>query len=272
MKRIITPISLLLALTLVATTPAPQPGKGKGQQKKEQAVKGNNDQPGKGNQEKGKSHAAGKQNKANNGQAAKGNKGQPAGNAKNNKPGNQNLGKGNNKGPGLSAPGAAAGKRHLEEKDVYYRWTPETWNTRNQYRNTGKVTICHKLNSSEHPVTIRVSTHALQAHLNHGDAQGECPAYTNNRYGNDYWNRRTDYYNFLGQQYDQVVYSQSVLNYALERLGLARTQLSTMQNGNYPPEEINRRQVVVTELEQNVSVLEQLLGVAANLVVNKLMN
>ena len=269
------PVTLLLAFALVATTPAQQPGKGKGQQKKEHVVKAKG-QPGKGN---AKSH------KANPGQANKANPGQGNGNKGGAAKGNPGNGKDNGHGkanetkdfrsnglPAAAGKGRGAGAAHIPDRDVYYHWTPDTWDTRDQYRNAGKVTVCHKLNGSENPVTINISSHALQAHLNHGDAQGECPAYTDNRYDTDYWNRRTDYYNFLGQQYDQVVYSQSVLDYALQRLGLAQQQLVTMQNGNYPPEEINRKQVVVTELQQNVSLLEQLLGVAANLVVNKLMN
>ncbi|MGV3530308.1 MAG: hypothetical protein ACO1OO_15505 [Flavisolibacter sp.] len=271
------PVTLLLTFALVATTPAQQPGKGKGQQKKEHVVKAKG-QPGKGNA---------KSQKANPGQAKKANPGQGNGNKGNSgaSKGNPGKGEGNGHGnandhkdfrgnglPAATGKGRSAGAAHIPDRDVYYHWTPETWSTRNQYRNAGKVTICHKLNSGENPVTINVSSHALQAHLNHGDVQGECPAYNDDRYDTDYWNRRTDYYNFLGQQYDQVIYSRSVLDYALERLGLARQQLVETQNGNYPPEVITNRQLAVTELEQNVSLLEQLLGVAANLVVNKLMN
>src|ERR1700745_4050347 len=38
-----------------------------------------------------------------------------------------------------------------------------------------KVTICHHTHSSKNPfVTITVSTHALPAHLGHGDTIGAC--------------------------------------------------------------------------------------------------
>jgi hypothetical protein len=43
-----------------------------------------------------------------------------------------------------------------------------------------------------------------------------------------------------------------------------------MQNNNLPAAEIQKKQATVVELEQNVSLLESLIGVAANLVVNKL--
>ena len=39
----------------------------------------------------------------------------------------------------------------------------------------GKITICHRTGSTKHPfVTIRISSSALQAHLNHGDHTGPC--------------------------------------------------------------------------------------------------
>jgi hypothetical protein len=45
-----------------------------------------------------------------------------------------------------------------------------------------------------------------------------------------------------------------------------------MQNTNVPVVEIQRKQATVVQLEQNVSLLQTLIGVAAELVVNKLSN
>jgi len=40
-----------------------------------------------------------------------------------------------------------------------------------------KVTVCHRTHSKKHPwVKISISTHALKAHLRHGDTMGACPA------------------------------------------------------------------------------------------------
>jgi hypothetical protein len=44
----------------------------------------------------------------------------------------------------------------------------------------GKVTICHHTHSKKHPFhTITVSSHALKAHLRHGDTLGPCSQTTN---------------------------------------------------------------------------------------------
>src|SRR6476659_6543257 len=56
------------------------------------------------------------------------------------------------------------------------------WDGNNYYDAKGpkgnkKVTLCHKPNGSDYPVTINVSVNALKAHLNHGDYEGECRDY-----------------------------------------------------------------------------------------------
>jgi hypothetical protein len=66
------------------------------------------------------------------------------------------------------------------------------------------------------------------------------------------------------------MYSRSILDYALERLAASRLQLTTLQNNNMPAADIQRKQATVVELEQNVSLLETLIGVTANIVANKL--
>jgi hypothetical protein len=106
--------------------------------------------------------------------------------------------------------------------------------------------------------------------MNHGDVMGDCPELNNSRYSNVFQRNRTDYYNTLQNHYEQVTYSQSILDYAMARLINSRQQLVVMQNNDLPAAEIQRKQAAVVELEQNVSLLESLIGVAANLVVNKL--
>ncbi len=151
-----------------------------------------------------------------------------------------------------------------------YDWNRENFKDRQKVMNQEKVTLCHKFNSGNQPVTIRVSSNAIQAHMSHGDIMGACPAGSDKRYSDDYLLRRNDYYTYLQESQEQVYYSQSILDYAWARLNDARLQLTVYQNSNMPRAEIDRRQVIIVELEQNVGVLETLINAAANLLINKL--
>lgn len=164
------------------------------------------------------------------------------------------------------------GNRNNEKgtgQDGYY-WDRDNFKDRQKIKNQEKVAICHKFNSNEPAVTIRVSSHAIKAHLGHGDVMGDCPAVQDRRFSDVFLRNRGDYYNTLYNSQDQVSYSRSILDYALARLTNSRQQLVYMQNNNYAPADIQRREATVVELEQNVSLLETVLGVAANLIANKL--
>lgn len=157
------------------------------------------------------------------------------------------------------------------DRTVIYNWDRETFRDRQKIRNKEKVTICHKFNRADEPaVTISVSSNAIKAHMDHGDVMGDCPAVTRGRFSDFFLKKRTDYYNTLENGQEQVWYSQSVLDYALARLADSRAQLAIYRSNNMPPAEIERKEVVVVELERNVGLLESLLGVAANIIVNKL--
>ncbi|HSN60579.1 MAG TPA: hypothetical protein VLR49_06575 [Ferruginibacter sp.] len=152
-----------------------------------------------------------------------------------------------------------------------YNWDRENFKNRKKIKNQEKVSICHKFNSgAESAVTIKVSANAAKAHLNHGDIMGECPVVAGNRYSNTYLSNRTNYYNTLQNSQEQITYSSSILDYALSRLTNSRLQLATMQNNNMPLADIQNKQAAVVDLEQNVSLLETLLGVAVNIVASKL--
>ncbi len=110
----------------------------------------------------------------------------------------------------------------------------------------------------------------MQAHLNHGDVRGECPANSTTRYSGNFLGKRTDYYNNVQDTEEQVAYSKSVLAYALERLSNSRQQLAVMQSNNTPLQAIEQKKATVVELEHNVSLLETLIGIAVNVVANKL--
>jgi hypothetical protein len=157
------------------------------------------------------------------------------------------------------------------DKNDGFKWDRSNFKNREKIKNKEKVTLCHKFNSNDEPaVSIKVSSHAVKAHLNHGDIQGDCPAVANKSFSDNFLRKRTDYFNTVQTNHEQVSYSRSVLDYAVARLTSSRQQLATMQRNNMPVADIERKQAKVVELEQNVSLLETLISAAANLVVNKL--
>jgi hypothetical protein len=162
------------------------------------------------------------------------------------------------------------GRNEANGKDGY-KWDRETFKNRNKLKKEEKVTLCHKVKGDGEPgVTLKVSSHALQAHLKHGDVKGECAVTTNKRYSNHFLDRRTYYYSNIQNTEEQVYYSKSVLTYALARLTDSRQQLSLMQKGNTPVQVIEQKKATVAELEENVSLLETLIGITVNVVANKL--
>ena len=222
--------------------------------------------------------------KNNNGQSQKENKGknlnQPGNKGKNDKtPGNNkndndkgvNKGDDNNNGNKGNDKNDNEGLDKFEMKDGY-AWDRETFKDRRKYKNQKKVTICHKFNgnNNEPAVTINVSENAMKAHMNHGDIMGTCPSVKDERFSDIFLRNRNDYYNTVQNNYEQVSYSRSILDYAINRLTNSKQQLLTMQNNGLPVAQIESKQATVVELEQNVSLLESLIGVAATIVVNKL--
>jgi len=252
MKKQITPLRFcMLLLTLfVVTQASAQNDKGKG--KKEHQKESHKNKPGKDDQVSKKDkvdHLEGKEHKDNN---------------SNDRNAKDKIVKDKKDDHKSKDRGLAEGKDG-------YSWNRETFKDRDKIKNKEKVTLCHKFKGDGEPgVTLKVSSHALQAHLNHGDTRGECPANTNNRYSDIFLGKRTDYYNSVQNAQEQVSYSKSILAYALERLSYSRQQLALMQSNNTPVQAIEQKKTTVAELEQNVSLLETLIGVAVNVVANKL--
>ncbi len=245
MKKYITGLSLfLLFVTVITLTSFQQDDRNKNQNKNNQDKKEKNNQ-GKKEKISTKSESDDKMD-----QKSKKDK-------NNNSPMDNEKGKGHYK--------------KINSKDYDYNWTIENFKDRNKNKNNEKVLICHKFNSNnESQVTIRVSSNAIKAHMNHGDIMGECPPFDNKGYSNNYLKNRTDYYNTIEVGRDQMYYSQSILDYALERLTGSRQQLVVMQNNNMPVAEIEKKQETIVVLEKNVSLLETLINVAANILVDKL--
>lgn len=255
--------ALVIFAAVAITSFAQGKKEGKGNAKEQHGNNGNN---GKGNSK----HNNGNDNKPGNSgkDHGKGDEHKNNGNGNNGKGNDKDHGNGNDKHDDGDQPGN--GKNKMKDG---YRWDNETFADRNKIRNNmNKVTICHKFKNGNEPgVTIRVAEPALKAHLNHGDVMGDCPAVTGN-YSDVFIKRRADYYNVLESGQEQVLYSRSILDYAIERLTGARSQLVTLQNTNAPAADIEQKRVLVVDLEQNVSLLQTLLGVTANLLANKWAN
>jgi Ni/Co efflux regulator RcnB len=254
MKKKLTLLSIiLLAFAAVTFTALAQKGK---------------ENKGKGNKEQG-SNGKGKDDK----EKDKGNQGN-GGKDHNNGKGNDNK---NNNGNGDNDKNDNGNKDHNNAKGKMkdgFAWDMETFKDRKSIRNNmNKVTICHKPGKNGDPgVTIRVSENALKAHMNHGDVSGDCPPVSGKVFSDVFIKRRADYYTVLQNSQEQVLYSRSILDYAFERLTGARTQLVSLQSTNAPAADIERKRLLVVDLEQNATLLQTLIGVTANIVADKLMN
>ncbi len=260
---------LVAAVTLTASTQQDKNNKAKNEQQQNpgknqgKPAKADKQNPGTGKAKN--DQAAGKQDQNKN----QGKDDMNQGKGKN----DVNPGKGRNDANSGNAANDMARGNNKNGKDAAltgYYWDRDNFKDRQKIKNQEKVIICHKFSRDEPAVTIRVSSHALKAHMGHGDVMGDCPAIQGGRYSDIFLRNRGDYYNTLYNSQDQVSYSRSILDYALARLTNSRQQLVYMQNNNNAPADIQRRQATVVELEQNVSLLETVLGVAANLIANKL--
>ncbi|HUR65432.1 MAG TPA: hypothetical protein VMZ03_03710 [Chitinophagaceae bacterium] len=248
-------VSIIIALAFTAFT---QKGQNKNNQKGQQQNKGKKEQ----NDYRGNKDI--KDNKGNNGNNGNGN-GKQGNKEANGNQGNNDV-KNNNNGRNDDHM-----NRDKKDPEYGYKWDRENFKDRRKIKSHDKVTVCHKFNGKDDDpaVTIRVSSNALKAHLGHGDIMGDCPPVTNRRFSDIFLRKRSDYYNNLQESQEQVLYSRSMLDYALARLADSRSQLTLSQNRNMPQDDIRRKQATVQELEQNVSLLETLIGVAANLVMSK---
>lgn len=205
------------------------------------------------------------------------NKKQPAGQAKKEKNDSEQL---NNKKrikeshPGFSDQVREKIKNNKGAQPVEtpggWQWDNESFKERKKFLSGKKVTVCHKFRGNEVPVSLQVSVNALQAHLDHGDVEGACPAINDERFSDVYINERNAYYNQIQRSREQISYSRSILDYALQRLTDTRSQLTVMRNTGAAPAAIERKEAVVIQLEEEVSLLETLIGVTAGLLADKL--
>lgn len=146
--------------------------------------------------------------------------------------------------------------------ELYYQgvnwWEGNSYYTVKGPKGNKKVTLCHKPNGSDYPVTINVSVNALKAHLNHGDYQGQCNTWDRSRYSDTYWNTRTDYYNQYVQTTETLSFGEQLLALAINKLTGAKTQLTTLRP-TLTPAEIQRREVAIINLQNDTYAMQQTL-------------
>lgn len=215
-----------------------------------------NDNPGQGNSNKGQ--ASNSQGRGN----ANDNQGQ--GKGKNNQ-GNDNRGN-----HGINNGQAGHGKMYRSngnnvtmngKRDTKIDWGFEDFANRRRPGGQKKVTICHHAGgvNSEYPVTISISENAVQAHLNHGDQLGNCSVNYGDRWSSYYLDSRQNVYNSYEQAWETMSFGEALLNYAVQRLLGVRTDFDRNRI-NYTSQEIQRREALIYELQNNVDVLENQLG------------
>lgn len=290
----ILPLILFTVLTLANIQP-PQKDKGKndkdnkeqgqsGSKGKDDEAKGNskgnvqvqgnnqghgNNNQGQGNNTQGHGNDKGKQEQGNSksgdhgqGNSQSGDHGQGNNKFDNHGKENSNMDNGNdhavngeiNHGKGNSS--IMNGRR-----DVELDWGLNDFSNRKRPGNQKKVTICHNPGGQgSNPVTINVSENAVQAHLNHGDQLGNCTVNYSDRWSSNYINSRENVYNTYEQTWETMSYSEALLRLAAEKLLGVKTDLNRTRS-TLTSQEIQRREALIYELQNNVNLLDNQLGV-----------
>ena len=146
-------------------------------------------------------------------------------------------------------------------RDQEINWGFNDFTNRKGPKNQKKVTICHhpSASSSDYPVTINISENAVQAHMNHGDQLGNCTTDYSDRWSSNYIQSRENVYNIYEQTWETMSYSEALLKYAMEKLLGVRTNLSS-NRANLSNQDIQRREVIILDLQNNVTSLENQLN------------
>ncbi|MEO8796143.1 MAG: hypothetical protein ABI390_11800, partial [Daejeonella sp.] len=123
-------------------------------------------------------------------------------------------------------------------------------------KNQKKVEICHHPNGNgSDAVTIRVSENAIKAHLNHGDVMGNCNINYSDRWSPRYVSARENVYNTYETSWENLSFSEALLQVALQKLVGYRTNLNTNRT-MYTASEYQRRENLILDLQNNVNSLQ----------------
>ncbi len=275
----ILPLVLLIALSFTGLQPQ-KDNKGKGNNEQGQGNKGNSkgNNPSQGNssnkgnqnQDHGRSDAdqgRDKNKQSDNGNGNQGNNGNQNNNNKDAKdkdhgPDNKGLAKdnGNENGKGNGKDKGKSWKESIRwDRDDNISWGFEDFSNRRRPGNSKKVTVCHNT-GSDYPVTISISENALKAHIAHGDQVGDCTVNYSDRWPANYIRTRENVYNSYENTWETMSYSEALLRFAADKLLGIKSTFQT-QRPTLSQQEIERRELLIMDLQNNVNSLENQLAV-----------
>lgn len=252
----------LVFLTAIAFITNSQPDKKNNQDKKENREQVQNGNKGQEQNRKGNENHSSKGNV----QKSNGNKNENQPQDKNNQgkksPDNdQGKGKSNNSHEG-SYKSNGNNKTMNGKRDADINWNLDRFADRKNPKNQKKVTICHNpSDKSSNSVNINISENALQAHLSHGDRIGDCKIDYSDRWSSNYVRSRENVYNTYEQAWETMSYSEALLQLAAQKLLGYRTNLDR-ERSTLTLNEIQRREALVLDLQNNVNSLDNQLGIS----------
>ncbi len=279
MRKNILRVSILPLILLVSFAIEPQQGNDKGNKANSEKSRGNQNDKKEGNRGKGNEasdRGNSEVNRGNNGQGNSGNKHDDNGRARQGDRDNQGKGNNGNSGNGRSGKQGNNGdfkndkgnghgvenrdgkpKRETVrwDRDDNIRWGFENYANRKHPKDHKKVTICHNTGDNNYPVTISVSENAMKAHLNHGDQVGNCGNNYGDRWPANYIRTRENVYNAYENTWETMSYSEALIRYAAERLLGIKSNFQN-QRSSLSSEEIQRKEVLIMELQNNINSLE----------------
>ena len=147
-------------------------------------------------------------------------------------------------------------------RDANINWSLSNFEDRKRPKDQKKVTVCHNPSNgnNNNGVTIRISENALNAHLNHGDRMGACNIDYSDRWSENYVKARENMYNTYEQTWETMSYSEALLRLAAEKLLGIKSSLAT-QRSTLSPFEIQRREALIFNLQNNMNALDSQIGV-----------
>ena len=281
MKTNILKISILPLVFLVAVsfTGLP-PQKEKGNKGENNSEKGNQNQQDRGNN-KSDNSSRGNNNKdqgrsddreVNKGRSdnnSQGNNKNDQGNNKKNGNSNDRMDKSddnrgsdkNNKGNDNDNGKGKSRRENVKwDRDENINWGFDNYASRKGPKDHKKVTICHNTGDSEFPVMINVSENAVKAHMNHGDQMGNCTTNYSNRWNDNYIRSRENVYNTYENTWETMSYSEALLRFAADKLLGIKSSFQT-QRPTLSAQEIQRKEALILDLQNNVNSLENQLAV-----------